>query len=156
MTTNKNLYKLNAADVYEIVRKNYNERDIVGAAMAGFFPGFKTGYAVFDIENQTIYTRSLSANEYVPDDRDIVLYEIDQNILADACFADEDWLTEEEIADMRTKDIGLFEYIERYTDDTVENRLQEILEFYFDWGEVYRAILSSLGGISNENNCSHF
>lgn len=144
MTMKKNVYKLNAADVYDIVRKKYDESDIVSAAMAGFFPGFKSGYAIFDVENQTIYTRSLSANEYVPDDRDIVLYEIDQNILADSCFADEDWLTEEEIADMRTKDVGVLEYIEKYTDDTVENRLQEILEFYFDWNEIYRAILQEI------------
>lgn len=138
--TMENVYKIDAADVYDIVREKYDESDIVSAAMAGFFPGFKSGYAVLDVEKHTIFTRSLGAGEYVPNDKDIVLYAIDQNILGDACFADEDWLTEEEIADMKTKDVSVFEYIEKYTDDTVESRLQEILEFYFDWDEVYGSI----------------
>lgn len=122
----------------EIIREKFVEKDIVGAAMAGFSPGLKSGYAVLDVEKHDIYTRSLGVGEYVPNDKDIVLYSIDQNILCD--FADEDWLTEEEIADMKTKDVSVFEYIEKYTDDTVENRLQEILEFYFDWDEIYRSI----------------
>jgi hypothetical protein len=138
----ENVYKIDAADVYDIVREKYDESDIVSAAMAGLVHGYKSGEAVFDIEKHTIYTRSLGASEYVPNDKDIVLYTIDQNILGNESFADEDWLTEEEIADMKTKDddISVYEYIEKYTDDTVESRLQEILEFYFDWDEIYRSI----------------
>ena len=120
-------------EIYETIREKYDESDIVGAAMAGFCPGFKSGYAVFDVEKHTIYTRSLGAGEHVPNDKDIVLYRIDQNILGDACFADEDWLTEEEIAEKTRMETSVFEYIEKYTDDTVERRLQDILEFYFDW-----------------------
>ena len=134
--------KLDVNEIYEIILEKYDESDIVSAAMAGLVHGYKSGEAVFDIEKHTIYTRSLGASEYIPNDKDIVLYTIDQNILGNSCFADEDWLTEEEIADMKTKDddISVYEYIEKYTDDTVESRLQEILEFYFDWDEIYRSI----------------
>ena len=132
--------KLDVNEIYEIILEKYDESDIVSAAMAGLVHGYKSGEAVFDIEKHTIYTRSLGASEYVPKDKDIVLYTIDQNILGNESFADEDWLTEEEIADMKTKDVSVFEYIEKYTNDTVESRLQEILEFYFDWDEIYRSI----------------
>ena len=132
--------KKDVNEIYEIILEKHDESDIVSAAMAGLVHGYKSGEAVFDIEKHTIYTRSLGASEYVPNDKDIVLYSIDQNILGNESFADEDWLTEEEIAGMKTKDVSVFEYIEKYTDDTVESRLQEILEFYFDWDEIYRSI----------------
>ena len=134
----ENVYKIDAADVYDIVREKYDESDIVSTAMAGLVHGYKSGGAVFDIEKHTIYTRSVGTGEYIQGDKDIVLYTIDQNILGD--FADEDWLTEEEISDWESRDMGRQEYIEKYTDDTVESRLQEILEFYFDWDEIYRSI----------------
>lgn len=130
--------KKDVNEIYETIREKYDASDIVGAAMAGFFPRLKSGYAVLDIEKHDIYTRSLGVGEYVPNDKDIVLYSIDQNILCD--FAEKDWLTEGEIADMKTKDVSVLEYIEKYTDDTVETRLQEILEFYFDWDELYESI----------------
>ena len=136
----KNVYKIDAADVYDIVREKYDESDIVSAAMAGLVHGYKSGQAVFDIEKHTIYTRSVGTGEYVQNDKDVVLYTVDQNILGNESFADDDWLTEEEISDWESRDMGRQEYIEKYTDDTVESRLQEILEFYFDWDEIYRSI----------------
>jgi hypothetical protein len=136
----KNVYKIDAADVYDIVREKYDESDIVSAAIKGLRHGYKSGQAVFDIEKQTLYTRSVGTGEYIQGDKDVVLYTVDQNILGNESFADEDWLTEEEIADMKTKDVSVFEYIKKYTDDTVESRLANILEHYFDWDELAETI----------------
>ena len=136
----ENVYKIDAADVYDIVREKYDESDIVSAAMVGLVHGYKSGEAVFDIEKHTIYTRSLGTGEYVQNDKDVVLYTVDQNILGNESFADDDWLTEKEISDWESRDMGRQEYIKKYTSDTVESRLADILEHYFDWDELAETI----------------
>jgi hypothetical protein len=137
--------KLDVNEIYEIIREKYDESDIVSAAMAGFVHGYKSGQAVFDIEKHTIYTRSVGTGEYVQNDKDVILYTVDQNILGNESFADEDWLTEKEISDWESRDMGRQEYIEKHTNDTVESRLQEILEHYFEWDDVYEKIKLQVG-----------
>jgi len=132
--------KLDVNEIYEIIREKYDENDIVEAAIKGLRHGYKSGQAVFDIEKHTIYTRSLGTGEYVQNDKDVVLYTVDQNILGNESFADDDWLTEKEISDWESRDMGRQEYIKKYTSDTVESRLAGILEHYFDWDELAETI----------------
>lgn len=60
----KELETTNAEAVYNYILKKYTESDIVSAAMRGFRNGYRSGYAVFDRLNYTIYSRSLGTSEY--------------------------------------------------------------------------------------------
>lgn len=138
----ENVYKIDAADVYDIVREKYDESDIVKKATAGLVHEARSGMCMFDIDNHTIYTRSLTDSEEVRGCKDVLLYKIEANILANECFADDDWLTEDEIVDwqQRYPDMSKFDYVVECTDDDVNERLEQILIHYFDWDAVAETI----------------
>lgn len=116
--------------------ENLFPSDIVHTAMEGWLKAGKRkdGYAVYDPEEKKLESLSLGTGEEIRGDERIYLYTVPQNIMGNNGYMEEDWLTEEEIEDMESKCEGLSVegYIEKYTDDTVEERLEEILLYYFD------------------------
>lgn len=122
--------------------------DIVGKAMEGWKNGgkFRDGYAAYDYESGEIESVTLGQGQELVKDERIYLLKVPENILGNNGYEMEDWLTEEEIDDMKKKEeegeeLSPEEYIEKYTDDSVEERLEEILLHYFeedglDWGSI--------------------
>jgi hypothetical protein len=135
-------FDIDTADVYEIACEKYSESDIIEKALAGFVRGARSGSCVFDMETHELRTRSTSTGEYAQDDTGVVLYVIEQNILGDETFSVSDWLTKDEIADWKENypDCSTEDYIVQHTDDTLEERLSNILEHYFDWDFVSEKI----------------
>ncbi|HZJ68501.1 MAG TPA: hypothetical protein VFD28_00640 [Candidatus Eisenbacteria bacterium] len=135
-------FDIDAADIYEIVCENFSESDIIEKAMKGFVRGSLSGICVFDMETQELRTRSEASGEYVQDDTGVVLYVIEQNTIGDETFSMSDWLTNDEIADWKENypDCSTEDYIVQHTDDTLEDRLENILEHYFDWDFVSEKI----------------
>lgn len=128
--------------------ENLLSSDIVHAAMEGWLKAGKRkdGYAVYDPEAEELETLSLGTGEEIRGDERIYLYTVPQNIMGNNGYELEDWLTEEEIEDMKKREeegeyLSPEDYIEKYTDDTVEERLEEILLHYFeedgiDWDSI--------------------
>ena len=128
--------------------ENLFPSDIVEKAMGGWLKSGKKkdGIAVYDWENKKLESISLGTGEEIRGDERIYLYTVPHNILGNNGYEVEDWLTEEEIEDMKKKEeegeyLSPEDYIEKYTDDTVEERLEEILLHYFeedgiDWDSI--------------------
>lgn len=128
--------------------ENLFPSDIVHTAMEGWLKAGKRkdGYAVYDPEEKKLESLSLGTGEEIRGDKRIYLYKVSQNILGNNGYEVEDWLTEEEIDDMKKKEeegeyLSPEDYIEKYTDDTVEERLEEIVLHYFeedglDWDSI--------------------
>lgn len=116
--------------------ENLFPSDIVEKAMEGWLKSGKKkdGIAVYDWENKKLESISLGIGEEIRGDERVYLYKVPENILGNNGYELEDWLAPEEIEDMESKCEGLSVegYIEKYTDDTVEERLEEILLYYFD------------------------
>ncbi len=135
-------FDIDAADIFEIVYNTFTKSDIIENALAGFVRGARSGLCVFDLETQELRTRSESTGEYAQDDTGVVLYVIEQNTIGDETFSMSDWLTKDEIADWKENypDCSTEDYIVQHTDDTLEDRLENILEHYFDWDFVSEKI----------------
>jgi len=128
--------------------ENLLSSDIVHAAMEGWLKAGKRkdGYAVYDPEEKKLESLSLGTGEEIIGDKRIYLLKVPENILGNNGYEVEDWLTEEEIEDMKKKEeegeyLSPEDYIEKYTDDSVEERLEEILLHYFeedglDWESI--------------------
>ena len=128
--------------------ENLFPSDIVHTAMEGWLKAGKRkdGYAVYDWENKKLESISLGTGEEIREDERIYLYTVPQNILGNNGYEVEDWLTEKEIEDMEKREeegeyLSPKDYIEKYTDDTVEERLEKILLHYLeedglDWDSI--------------------
>lgn len=125
--------------------ENLFPSDIVEKAMEGWLKSGKrkNGYAVYDPEEKKLEALSLGTGKEIRGDERIYLLKVPENILGNNGYELEDWLTPEEIEDMESKCEGLSveEYIEKYTDDAVEDRLENILLHYFeedgmDWESI--------------------
>ena len=128
--------------------ENLSTSDIVHAAMEGWKNGgkFRDGYCVYNYETGELESVTLGQNEEIIDDERIYLLKVPENILGNNGYEMEDWLTLDEIDDMKKKEeegeyLSPEDYIEKYTDDTVEERLEEILLHYFeedglDWDSI--------------------
>lgn len=128
--------------------ENLFPSDIVHAAMEGWKNGGKArdGYAVYDPETGELESVTLGQGQEIIDDERIYLLKVPENILGNNGYETEDWLTPEEIEDMKKREeegeyLSPENYIEKYTDDSVEERLEEILLYYFeedgiDWDSI--------------------
>ena len=128
--------------------ENLSISDIVHTAMEGWLKAGKAkdGYAVYDPEAEELETLSLGTGEEIIGDKRIYLYKVPENILGNNGYETEDWLTPEEIEDMKKREekgeyLSPENYIEKYTDDTVEERLEEIVLYYLeedglDWDSI--------------------
>jgi hypothetical protein len=119
--------------------ENLFPSDIVEKAMEGWLKSGKKkdGIAVYDPETRKLESISLGTGEEIRGDERIYLYTIPHNILGNNGYELEDWLSPEEIDDMKKREeegeyLSPEDYIEKYTDDSVEERLEEILLYYFD------------------------
>lgn len=127
--------------------ENLFPSDIVEKAMEGWLKSGKrkNGYAVYDPEEKKLESLSLGTGEEIRGDERIYLFKVSQNIMGNNGYMEEDWLTPEEIDDMKKKEeegeyLSPEDYIEKYTDDSVEERLEEILLYYFDEGLNWESI----------------
>lgn len=128
--------------------ENLFPSDIVHTAMEGWLKSGKrkNGYAVYDPEEKKLESLSLGNGEEIIGDERIYLYTVPQNIMGNNGYELEDWLTEEEIEDMEKREeegeyLSPKDYIEKYTDDSVEERLEKILLHYLeedglDWDAI--------------------
>lgn len=123
--------------------ENLFPSDIVEKAMEGWLKSGKrkNGYAVYDPEEKKLESLSLGTGEEIRGDERIYLFKVSQNIMGNNGYMEEDWLTPEEIDDMKKKEeegeyLSPEDYIEKYTDDSVEERLEEILLYYFEEGGI--------------------
>ena len=147
MTTKEMFKRIEKLDKTEVVKK----------AFEAWIPGMKNGICVYDPETEELKSLSLGQNEWVPNDNRIYLYEIPSNLMGNNGFIDEDWLDPDEIEDMRKRqetneewDLYPELYIEKYTDDTVDERLKYILVYYleedgFDFDNIEQQISGYIG-----------
>ncbi len=143
----------------EILEKieNLDKVEVVKKAFDAWRPGKKDGICVYDPSTNELKGISLGQNEWIISDSRIYLYKIPSNLMGNNGFIDEDWLYPDELQDMRKRqetdeewDLYPEEYIRKYTNDTVEDRLLDILIFYlendnFDFGNIDQQISEYIG-----------
>jgi hypothetical protein len=107
--------------------------------------GLKNGYAVYDPDIDELVGVALGNGEWIPNDNSIYLYEVPANVWD--TITDEDMLLPDELEDYKARikageELTVGEYIEKYTDDNVYDRLVEVLESYFelDWDDIERQV----------------
>lgn len=107
--------------------------------------GLKNGYAVYDPDTDELVGVALGNGEWIPNDNSIYLYKVPANVWD--TITDEDMLLPDELEDYEARikageELTVDEYIEKYTDDNVYDRLVEVLESYFelDWNDIERQV----------------
>ncbi len=147
--------KMTIKEMFKRIEK-LDKAEVVKKAFEAWVPGMKDGICVYDPVVNELKGISFSQNEWIPGDNRIYLYKISANIMANNGFVECDWLDESEIRDMQNRiqegkdDLYPESYIEKYTDDTVEDRLLDILIFYlenddFDYDNIEQQISEYIG-----------
>lgn len=121
--------------------EDLNEREIIQAAYNAMIPGKADGIAAFNPSTGEIEELTLQKGNYIPSDKRIYLYTVDQNIYGNASYdICGDILSEEEFEDFKKRNengenLSAAEYLEKYTNDTFETRFFDFLAWGFDNGE---------------------
>lgn len=127
--------------------ENISIADIVKAAMEAWIQGgkVKDGCSVFNIETKGLEGIALAPSEET-DNRLVFLYKVPANILGNNGYDVNDWLSPDEALDFETRVangeyLSPEEYVEKYTEDSIEERLEEILLYCLekeglDWDSI--------------------